>query len=61
MKLFILVECIELTVSGQFEYTNVGIYPSWDSATVAKLEFLEFEDADTQYNIEECEFYPDGE
>ena len=35
MKLFILVECIELTVSGQFEYTNVGIYPSWDSATVA--------------------------
>lgn len=61
MKLFILVECIELTVSGIFEYNNVGIYPTWDSAAVAKLEFIEFEDADTQYNIEECEFYPDEE
>ena len=61
MKLFILVEHTDLTVGGIFEYTNVGIYPSWNSATVAKLEFLEFEDAYTQYNIEECEFYPDGE
>ena len=60
MKLFILVECV-LTLSEKFEYTNVGIYPSWDSALVGKLEFLEFEDAYTQYNIEECEFYPDGE
>ena len=61
MKLFILVEHTELTVGGIFEYTNVGIYPSWDSAIAAKLEFLEFEDANTRYNIEECEFYPDGE
>jgi hypothetical protein len=56
MKLFILVECLD-----EIEFYNVGIYPSWDSATVAKLEFLEFEEANTQYNIEECEFYPDGE
>ena len=60
MKLYIVVECV-LTFSEKFEYTNVGIYPSWDSAVAAKLEFLEFEDAYTQYNIEECEFYPDGE
>jgi hypothetical protein len=48
MKLFILVECLD-----EIEFYNVGIYPSWDSAAAAKLEFLEFEDADTQYYIEE--------
>ena len=56
MKLYILVECLD-----EIEFYNMGIYPSWDSATAAKLEFLEFEDAGTQYYIEECEFYPDGE
>lgn len=62
MKLFILVEHTELTVSGQFEYINIGIYPSWESAEVSRIEFTElFQDGDTQYYIEECDFYPDGE
>ena len=62
MKLFILVEHTELTVSGIFEYTNIGIYPSWDSAEVSRIEFIGlFQDSDTQYYIEECDFYPDGE
>ena len=61
MKLYIVVEHTELTVGGIFEYTNVGTYTSWESAEAARIEFLEFEDANTQYYIEECEFYPDGE
>ena len=61
MKLFILVECV-LTLSEKFEYTNMGIYPSWESAEVSRIEFTElFQDAYIQYYIEECEFYPDGE
>lgn len=61
MKLYIVVEHTESTVGGIFEYTNVGSYTSWESAEAAKLEFLEFEDANTRYYIDECEFYPDGE
>jgi hypothetical protein len=62
MKLYIVVEHTELMVSGQFEYTNIGIYPSWASAEAARIEFTElFQDGDTQYYIEECDFYPDGE
>ena len=56
MKLFILVEWLE-----EIECYNRGIYPSWESAEAARIEFLEFEDAGTQYYIEECDFYPDGE
>ena len=62
MKLYIVVEHTELTVGGQFEYTNIGTYTSWESAEAARIEFTElFQDGDTQYYIEECDFYPDGE
>ena len=62
MKLYIVGEHTESTVSGIFEYTNIGIYPSWESAEAARIEYTElFQDVDTQYYIEECEFYPDGE
>ena len=56
MKLFILVECLD-----EIEFYNVGTYTSWESAEAARIELLEFEDAGTQYYIEECDFYPDGE
>jgi hypothetical protein len=63
MKLYIVVEHTESRVLGpRFEYTNIGIYPSWDSAEVSRIEFTElFQDSDTQYYIEECDFYPGGE
>ena len=63
MKLFILVSHTESMDSGQSEYTNLGIYPSWESAEVSRIEFTMevFLDSDTQYYIEECDFYPDGE